>query len=160
MSSSLWPHELQHARLPCPLLSLAVCSNSWPLRRWCHPTISSSVVPFSFCLWSFPASGSFLMSWLFASGSQSIGTSASSSVLPMNIQGWVPSRLIGLILQFKGLSSPLHHYLKVSILLCLAFFMVQLSYPHTTTGKTIALTIWTFVSKVMSLLFHMHLGLS
>ena len=82
MSNCLWPHGLQHARLPCPSLSPGVCSNSCPLSRWCHPTISSSIVPFSSCPQSFPASGSFPMSWLFASGSQSIG--ASASVLPMN----------------------------------------------------------------------------
>ena len=94
------------------------------------------------------------MSQLFTSGSQSIGTSASGSVLPMNIQGLFPLVMTGLILQFKGLSSPLHHYLKVSILLCLAFFMVQLSDPYMTIGKSIALIIWTFVRKMMSLLFN------
>ena len=86
MSSSLRPHRLQHARPPCPSTSLKVCPSSCPLNWWCHPTISSSVALFSFCLQSFPAWGSFPMSWLFASGGQSIG--ASASVLPMNIQGW------------------------------------------------------------------------
>ena len=76
MSNSLWPHGLQHARLPCPSPTPRTCSNSWPLSRWCHPTISSSVVPFSSCLHSFPASGSFPMNWFFASGGQSIGVSA------------------------------------------------------------------------------------
>ena len=106
MSNSLQPHGLQHARLPCPSLSLRVCSNSCPLSRWCHPTISSSIIPFSSCLQSFSASGSFPVSWFFASASQSIGTSASATVLPMNIQGWLfPLGLTGLIsLQFKGLS--------------------------------------------------------
>ena len=84
MSDSLWSHGLQHARLPCPSLSLRVCSNSCPLRRGYHPTISSSVTPFSFCLQSFPASGSFLMSQLFISGGQRIGVPSSASVLPMN----------------------------------------------------------------------------
>ena len=83
---SLWPHGLQHARLPYPSLSPRICSNSCPLSWWCHPTISSSVVPFSSCLQSFPASGSFPMSQFFESGGQNIGVSASASVLPMNIQ--------------------------------------------------------------------------
>ena len=103
VSNSLWPHGLQHTRLPCPLLSSWVCSNSCPLSQWCHPTISSSVSRFFSCPQSFPASRSFLMSWLFTSGDQSIG--ASVSVLPMNIQGWYLLRLTGLIsLQSKGLS--------------------------------------------------------
>ena len=97
MSDSLWPHGLQHARLPCPSSTPGVCSNSRPLSGWCHPTMLSSVAPFSSCLKSFPASGSFPMSWLFPSGGQSIGTSASASVLPMNIQGWFPLGLTGLI---------------------------------------------------------------
>ena len=129
---------------------LPVCSNSCPLSLWCHPTISSSVTPFFSCLQSFPASGSFLMSWLFASGGRNIGASASTSVLPMNIQGWFSLGLTDLIsLLSKTLRSLLqHHSSKASILWCLAFFMVQLSYPYMTTGKTIALTVWTFVSKV------------
>ena len=95
LSDSLRPHELQHARLPCSSLFPRACSNSCPLSRWCHPTISSSIIPFSFCLQSFPASGSFPMSQLFASGSQTIG--ASASVLPMTIQGWFPLGWTGLI---------------------------------------------------------------
>ena len=95
MSDSLWPHGLQHARFPCPSPSPRVCSNSCPLSQWYHPTISSSVIPFSSCLQSFPASGSFPMSWLSASGGQSIGASASASVLPVNIQGWFPLGLTG-----------------------------------------------------------------
>ena len=102
---TLWPHGLEHTRLPCPSLSPEVCSNSCPLSQWCHPTISSSVIPFSSCLQSFPESGSFQMSQLFTSAGQSIGASASASVLPMNIQDWFPLRLTGLIsLQSKGLS--------------------------------------------------------
>ena len=93
---TLQPHGLQHARLPCPSLSPGVCSNSCPLSQWCHPTISSSVVPFS-CPQSFPASGSFPVSWLFTSGGQSVEASAPASVLPMNIQGWFPLRLTDLI---------------------------------------------------------------
>ena len=105
MSSSLWLHGLQHPKLPCPLLSPRVGSNSCPLSQWWHPTTSSSVVPFSSRPQSFTASGSFPMSRLFESGGQSIGASASASVLPMNIQGWFPSGLIGLMsLLSKGLS--------------------------------------------------------
>ena len=105
MSDSLWPHGLQHPRLPCPLPPPRARSNSRPLSWWCHPTILSSVIPFSPCFQSFPASGSFLMSQLFPSGSQSIRGSASASVLPMNIQVWFPLGLTGLIsLQSKGLS--------------------------------------------------------
>ena len=103
MSNSLWPYGLQHARLPSPSLSPSVCSSSCPLSRWCHPTILSSVIPFSSCLQYFPASGSFPVSHFFASGGQSIGTSA--SVLPMNIQSRFSLGLTGLIsLQSKGLS--------------------------------------------------------
>ena len=107
MSNSLWPHGLQHTRLLCPLPSPRVCSNSCPLSRWCHPTISSSVLPFSSCLQSFPVSGSYLLHRLFTSGSWSIraSASASASVLPMNIQGWFILGLTYLIsLQSKGLS--------------------------------------------------------
>ena len=137
MSNSLWPHGLQHARLPCPSLFPEVCSNLWPLSYWCYPNISSSAVPFSFCLQSFPASGSFPMSWLFASGSPSIGASASASVLPMNIQGWVPLGLTGLIsLQSKTLKSLIqHHNSKASILWCSAFFMVQLLHGQLSYNK-------------------------
>ena len=104
MFDSLRPHGLQNARLPCPSPSPRVCSNSCPLSWWCHPTILSSVIPFS-CFQSFPVSGSFPVSWLLALGGQSIGASALSSVLPMNIRGWFPSVLTGLItLMSKGLS--------------------------------------------------------
>ena len=101
ISDSLWSHELQNARLPWPSLSPRACSNSCPMCQWCHPTISSSVSPFS-CLQYFPGSGSFLMSHLFTSGGQSIGASVSASVLPMNIQGWFPLALTCLL--SKGLS--------------------------------------------------------
>ena len=105
VSDSLRLRGLQHTRLPCPSLSPRACSNSCPLNRRCHPTILSSVVPFSSCLQSFPASGSFPMSQFFTSGGQSIGVSASASVLPMNIQDWSPLGWTGLIsLQSKGLS--------------------------------------------------------
>ena len=95
VSDSLWPHGLQHTRFPCPSLAPRACSNSCPPSRWYHPTISSTVVPFSSCLQSFPASGSFPMSWFFPSGGQQMGASASSSVLPMNIQDWFPLGLTG-----------------------------------------------------------------
>ena len=90
MSESLWPYGLQHARLPCPSPTPRVFSNSCPSRQWCHPTISSSILPFSSRLQSFPTSGSCLVSQFFASGSQSIGVSASKSVLPTDIQDWFP----------------------------------------------------------------------
>ena len=103
--SSLWPHGLQHTRPPCPSPTPRVYSNSCPLSWWCHPTISSSVIPFSSCPQSFPASGAFQMSQFFASGGQSIGVSASASVLPMNIQDWFPLGWTDWIsLQSKGLS--------------------------------------------------------
>ena len=161
MSDSLRPHGLQHARLACPSPTPRACSNSCPLSQWCHPTISSSVIPFSSCLQSFPASESFQISQLFALGSQSIGVSASASVLPMNTQDWSPLGWTGWISLHlpgisKGLSSLLqHHSSKASILQHSAFFIVQLSHPYMTTGKTIALTRRTFVGKVMSLLFNM-----
>ena len=115
---SLRPHGLQHSSLPCPSLLPRVCSDSCLLSQWCHPTISSSASVFSFCLQSSPTSGSFPMSWLFASGGRSIGASASVSVLPVNIQGWFPLGWTGWIsLQSKGLSSLLqHHNSKASIL--------------------------------------------
>ena len=107
--SSLQSHGLQHTRLPCPSSSPGACSDSWPLSRWCHPTTSSSVVPFSSCPQFSPASGSLPVSQFFASGGQSIAASASASVLPMNIQDWFPLRWTGLIsLKSKGLSTPQH----------------------------------------------------
>ena len=114
MSNSLWPHGLHHARPPCPSPTPGVYSNSCPLSQWCHPTISSSVIPVSSCLQSFPASGSFSMSQLFSSGGHSIG--ASTSVLPMNIQNWFPLGTTGLIsLLSKGLeSSPAPQFESIS----------------------------------------------
>ena len=100
VSDSLWPHELQHTRPPCPSPTPRVHPNPCPLSRWCHPTISSSVVPFTSCLQSFPASGSFPITQFFESGGQRIGASASASVLPVNIQDWFPLGLI--FLQSKG----------------------------------------------------------
>ena len=152
---TLVTHGLQHARPPCPSPTPEAYSNSCPSHQWCHPTISSSVVSFSPCLQSFPASRSFPMSQLFASSGQSIGVSASASVLPMNIQNWFPLELTDWILAVQGTLKSLlqHHSWKASILRCSAFFIVQLSHPYMTTGKTIALTRQTFVGKEMSLLF-------
>ena len=152
VSNSLWPHGLPHIRLPSLPLFPGVFSNSCPLSQWCHPTMSSSVVPFSSCLQYFPASGSFAMSQLFASSGQSIG--ASASVFPMNSPGWC-FRIAWLDLAVQGTlkSLPQHHSSKTSIFQCSVFFMVQLSHPYMTIRKTIALTRWTFVSKVLSPLF-------
>ena len=135
VSNSLWPHELQHARPPCPSPTAGVYSNSCLSSRWCHPNISSSIGPFSSCLQSFPASGSFQISPLFASGSRNI--SALASVLPVNTQDWSPLGWTGWIsLQSKGLLSLLqHHSSKASILWISAFFIVQLSHPYMTSGK-------------------------
>ena len=154
MSNLLWHHGLQRASLPCPSLFPGVCSNPCALSWWCHPTISSFVVPFSSCPQSFPASGSFQMSQLFASGGQSTGVSASTSVLP----GLISFRMDWLdLLAVQGTLKSLcqHHSSKASILWRLAFFIVLLSHPYMTAGKTIALTRWTFVDKVMSLLLNM-----
>ena len=149
-------HGLQHTSSPYPSPTPRVHPNPCPLSQWCHPTISSSVVPFSSCLQSFPASRSFPMTQFFSPGGQSVGASASASVLPVNSQDWFPSGLTGLIsLQSMGLSRVQHHSSKVSILWHSAFSTGQLSHPYMTTGKTIALTRWTLVSKVMSLLFNM-----
>ena len=105
VSNSLWPHEPQHAKFPCPSPAPRVYPNSCPLSQWCHPTISSSVIPFSSRLQSFPASGSFQMSQFFTSGGQTMGLSASASVLPMNIQDWFPlGKNVWISLQSKGFS--------------------------------------------------------
>ena len=152
MSDSLRPHGLQHARPPCPSPTPGVFSNSCPSSWWRHPTISSSAVHFSSHLQSFPTSGSFPMSQCFASGGQNIGASPLASVLPMNIQDWSPLGWTGwLSLQSKGLSTVFSNTRVQKH----QFFGAQLSLPsnshvHTTTGKTIALTRWTFVGKVMA----------
>ena len=149
MSNSLWPRGLQHARNPCPSPTPGACSNSCPSSRWCHPTISSSVMPCSFHLQSFPASGSFALSQLFTSGGQSI--SFSFSISPSNDY----SRLISFLgltslisLQSKGHSRVFsnttvqkHQFLDTQL------FVVQLSHPCMTTGKIIGLTRWTFVGN-------------
>ena len=150
-------HGLQDARLHFPSPSPWACSNSCPLSWWYHPAMSSSVIPFFSCPQSFPASESFSVSQLFVSGSQSIGASASASVLPRNTQGWFLLGLTGLIsFDLQGtLRSFLQHYSsKATVLQHSTFFMVQLSHPYITTRKTTAFTVRTFVSKVMSLLFN------
>ena len=150
MSESLRPHGVQHASPPCPSPTPKVYSNSCPSSRWCHPTISSSVIPFSSCLQSFPASGSFQMSQLFA------------SVLEFQLQhqsfqwifrDWFP---LGWTAEspWSPRSLPQYQSSKASILQRSAFFIVQLSYPYKTGGKIIALTWQAFLSKVMSLLFN------
>ena len=167
MSDSLRPRESQHARPPCPSLTLRVYSNSCPLSQWCHSAVSSYVTPFSSCPQSLPASGSFPVSQLFARGGQCIGVSASESVLPMNTfrvspsnehPGLISFRIDWLdLLAVQGTLKSLlqHHSSKASIYRRPAFFTAQLSHPYVTTGKTIALTRRTFVDKIMSLLFNM-----
>ena len=156
------PHGLQHARLPCPSPIPRACSNSCPLSWWCHPTISSSVIPFSSCLQSFPASVSFQMSQFLTSGSQSTGVSASASVLPMNIQDWFPLGLTGLIfLQWGTLKSLLYttvqkRFFGFHQFGCINSSAFSLLYSPTLTSIhdywTTALTRQTFVAIVMSLL--------
>ena len=141
MSDALQPHELQQARPPCPSPTPGACSNSCPLSRWCHPAISSSVIPFSSCPQSLPASGLFKWVSSFNEYSGLISFRMDWSDL-LAVQGTLKSHLQ-------------HHSSKASILWQSAFFRVQLSHPYMTTRKTIALTRWTFVGKVMSLLFNM-----
>ena len=152
MSDSSWPHGLQPTRPPCPLPSPRVCSNLCSSSRWCHPTISSSVVPFSSCLQSFPASESFQMSQLFIgwpkywSFSLNISPSNEYSGLISFMMDWLD------LLAVQGTLKSLfwHHSSKASILWHSAFFIVQLSHPYRSTGKAIGLTRWIFVGKVMS----------
>ena len=158
MSDSLRPHGLQHDRPPCPSPTPGVYLNSSPLSWWCHPTISSSVDPFSSCPQSLPASGSFQMSPLFTirwpkywTFSFNISPSSEHSGLICFTMDW----LVLLAVQWTLKSLLQHHGSKASILWPSAFFMVQLSHPYMTPGKTIALTRQTFVGKVMSLLFNM-----
>ena len=158
MSDSLQPHGLKHARPPCPSPTPGVYSNLRPLSQWCHPTISSSVILFSSCLQSFAAfrvfsnQSVFHIRWpKYWSFSFSISPSNEYSGLISFKMDW-----LGLLAVQRTLKSLLqHHSSKASILHCSVFFIVQLSYPYMTTGKTIALTRWTFVVKLMSLLFNM-----
>ena len=158
MSNSLRPCESQHARPPCPSPTPSVHPNSCASSRWCHPAISSSVVPFSSCPQSLPASQSFQMSQLFPAGGQSTGVSALASFLPKNSQGWSPSEWTGWIsLQSKGLSRVFSNTKKFKSInsLALSFLYSPTLTSIHDTGKTIALTRWTFVGKVMSLLLNM-----
>ena len=145
VSHSFWPHGLQHARLHCLLLYPKVCSNSCSICRWCPWTISLSVAPFSSCLQSFQALESFPMTWLFASGGQSIGASPLASFLLVNIQSWFPIGVTGLSPHSprdSQKSSQAPQFKKASILQHPAYFMVRCSHLYMTTGKNIALTIW------------------
>ena len=157
MSDSLWPQGLQHTQASLSITNSGVYPNSCPSSRWCYPAISSSVIPFSSCPQSLPASRSIPMSQLFTWGGQSLGASASASVLPMNTQDWSPLGWTGwMSLQSKGLS----WIFSNATVQKHQFFCTQLSsqsnsHPYLTIGKTISLTRRTFVGKVMSLLFNM-----
>ena len=156
MSDSLSPHGLQHSRLPSWSPTPRVYSNSCPLSRWCHPAISSSVIPFTSHLYPFPVSEAFPMSHFFTSGGQSIGVPVSASVFPINIQYWFPLGWTGWIsLQSKGLSRVFSNTTvqKHQLFSAQVFFIVQISHPYITTRKTIAFTRWTIVGKIMSILF-------
>ena len=147
MSDSSRPHGLQHSRLPCLSPSRGVRPSSWPSSWWCHSTISSSVAFFSFCLQSFPASGFFFSQWVSClhQVAKGLELQTSASVPPMNIQGWFPLRLTGLIsLLSRGLSGVFSRTTvqsKAWILQCSAFFRVLLSHLYMTAGRTTALTI-------------------
>ena len=157
MSNCLWPQGLRYYRLPCPSLCHWVCSDSCPFSQWCYLITSSSVTHF-FCPQSFPASGSFPMSLLFTSGGQSIRASASPSSPSNEYSGLISFRIDWfylLAVQRTLRSLPQHHDSKASILQHSAFFIFQLSHPYMTTGKTLVLTRWTFVGKMMLLLFNM-----
>ena len=154
MSNSLQPHGLQHTRPPCPPPTFRVYSNSCPLNRWCHPTISSSVVPFCSHLQSFPASGSFQMRQFFKSGGQSIGVSTSASAFQKSGLLFFRIDWLHLFSVQETLKSLLqHHSSKASILQHPAFFIVQLSQPYM-TRQTFVLTRQIFASKVISLFFN------
>ena len=158
VSASLWPHGLQHTRLPSPSYSLGVCSNSCPLNRWCHPTILFSVTLFSSCPQSFPASGFFSVSF---GSSHQVAKALELQLQHQSFQ-WI-FRVVSfrvdwldLLAVLGTLKSLLHHHSsKASILRRSAFFTVQLSHPYMTTRKAIASTRQAFVGKVMSLLFNM-----
>ena len=159
MSDSLWPHGLQHASLACPSISPGVCSNSCPLSWWCHPSISSSVAPFASCPQSFPASQLIPVNELALCIRWPKYWSFNFSLSPSNEYSGLTSFKIDWcdLLAVQGTLKSLlqHHDSKALFLWCSTFFMVQLSHPYLTTGKTIALTIWTFVIKVTLLLFNM-----
>ena len=161
VSDSLRPHELQHARPPCPSPTPGACSNSCSLNQRCHPTISSSVIPFYSHLQSFPVSGSLQMSQFFASGGQSIGSLASASVLPMNIQDRFPLGWSGgspHSPRDSQESSPTTHFKSINSSVLRFLYSPTLTYM--TTGKTIAFTRQNFVGKVMFLVLICRLGWS
>ena len=148
VSNSLRLQRLQHTRPPCPSPSPRVCPSACPLHQWCHPATSSSNTLFSFCFQFFSASGSFPMSQLFASGDQNIGAPASALILPISYSGLIFFKIDWFdLLAVQGTLWSLlqHHSWKASVLQCSAFFTVQLSQTYVTTGKIIALTIWTFI---------------
>ena len=177
MSSFLWPHGLQHARLPCSSPTPRAYSNSVPMSRWCHPTISSSVVCFSSHLQSFPASSLFKwvsclhqvakvleiqlqhqsFQWIFRTDFWNSFSPILNNNLAEQSKGQLSDGLVGDLLAVQGTLKSLlqHHSSKASILRPSAFFIVQFSQPYMTTGKTIALTRWIFFGKVISLLFNM-----
>ena len=151
MSDSLWLHGLQPARPPYPSLSPGVCQSSCPFHQWCHPAISASEALIPFCPQSFPALGTFSISWLFVSGDQNTGTSAYASVLPMSIQSWFPLRLPGLISSLSKELSGVFSNTTVQrhqFLCCSAFFIVQLSQLYMITGKTMLLLLLSRFSHV------------
>ena len=143
ISDSFRPHGLQHTRLPCPSLSPRACPNSGPLSRWCHPTISSSVVPFS-CFLSFPASRTFPMSQFFASGGQSIGASASASVLPVNVQGWFPLGWTGWLSLCLVVSS-VHYDIQYSSSQCV-FSVLEPSLIYIPVSVCLLSCVWLFAA--------------
>ena len=143
----LWPYGLKHTRLPCPSPIAGVYSNSRPTSRWDYPTISSSVVPFSSCLQSFPASGSFIRSQFFTSGGQSIQLQHQSFQWIFRTD-FLSDWLVGFPCSLRDSSLLQHHSSRASILWCSASFIVWLSHPYMTPRKTIALTRWIFVGKV------------
>ena len=157
MSDSLWPHGLQQDKHPCTLQIPRVYPNSCPLSQWCHPTISSSVILFSSCPQSFPASGSFPVTQFFISGGQVIGSFSLSISHSNEYSGLISFRMDWFnLLAVQGILKSLlqHHSSKASMLRHSAFFIVQLSHLYMTTRKTIVLTRWTFVDKVVSALFN------
>ena len=154
MSNSLQPHELQNTKPPCPSPTPGVYPNSCPLSQWWHPTISSSVITFSSCLQFFPASGSFPITQFFL---HQVAKVLEFQFQHQSFQWIFKTDFLWDLFAFQGTLKSLlqHHSSKASILRCSAFFTVQLSHPYMITGKTVALTRWTFVGKVMSLLFNM-----
>ena len=162
MSDLLQHHRLKYTRLLCPSPTPRACSNSCASSWWCHPIISSSVFPFSSCLQTFPASRSFPMSQFFTSGGQSIGVSASASVLPMNIQDWFPLGVTGWSLcspRDSQKSSPTTHFKSINSSIHSFLYSPTLTSTHD-YRKTIALNRWNFVGKLVSLLFNMMSGWS